>query len=84
MAKTNDFRKSPASESDEHYAHGEFTGAPEPEIDLERGQKYGDQLEQGNPKFKALMDKLRSAAKALGKAICICFAVILTDYSLRR
>jgi len=79
MAKTNDYRKSPISDDEKEYVAGEFTGAAEPEVDFDRGQKYGDDLEKSNPKFKAFMDKLRAAAKAITNAVCICFAMILVD-----
>ena len=65
------YRKSqtPASaeSGDNSFVAGEFTGHEESEIDLERGQKIGNELEKSSPSFRSFMDKLRKAAKQVAK-----------------
>jgi hypothetical protein len=48
---------------------GEFSEHEYPPIDLERGKEGNKQAEQVDPKFRALMDKLRAEAKKFGRTI---------------
>jgi hypothetical protein len=67
MPKTN-YRKSrsPSSEDESPYVSGEFAEHEYPEIDIGRGVAANAAAEQSNPRFKALMDKLRAAARKVG------------------
>jgi hypothetical protein len=72
MAKTNNYQKSRIP-PEGAYTPGEFTGHEEAEIDLERGRAANQQAEQSNPVFKALMDKLREAARKVGRTMIMLF-----------
>jgi hypothetical protein len=39
----------------------------DPEIDMERAEEANRELETSVPKFRAMMDKIRNAAKAVGR-----------------
>lgn len=59
------YQKSPTPRSPEEspYSSSEMSGAPDPDIDLERGDRHIEELERDSPTFKRFMDKLREAAK---------------------
>jgi hypothetical protein len=54
------------------------TDMSDPEIDLKRGEQANRQAEQSNPKFRLFMDKLRRAAKAVGRDMRIFLILALT------
>ena len=68
MDKKREFPKSRilfSQEDEGDYAPGEFVEREDPEIDIARGIKRNKELEKRNPAFKAMMDRLRAAAKAV-------------------
>jgi len=54
------------------------TDLSDPEIDLKQGAEDNRQLEQSNPKFKLMVDKLRKAAKAVGREMKMFLLLAMT------
>lgn len=47
----------------------------DPEVDIEQGRLDNKELEKRSPKFKAMMDRLRKAAKAVGRNMKMLFVL---------
>jgi hypothetical protein len=54
------------------------TDMSDPEIDLERAAVENKQLEDGSPKFRLFMEKLRRAARAVGRNMKVLLMLALT------
>lgn len=70
MDKTTNYQK--------YQTRRSATDVSDPPIDLERGAEANREAESRNPKFKAIMDKLRKAAKAVGRNMKMLLMLALT------
>jgi hypothetical protein len=49
----------------------------DPEIDLQRAEEDNRHLEENRPSFRALMDKLRRMARAMGRDMKMLLVLVL-------
>lgn len=70
MVKASSFQKSRTVRSPDDMS--------DPEIDLKQGAEDNRDLERTNPKFRAMMDRIRKAAKTVGRNMKMLLMLALT------
>jgi|HubBroStandDraft_5_1064220.scaffolds.fasta_scaffold27616_2 hypothetical protein len=70
MDKTVHYRKSQIQRS--------ATDVSDRDIDLKNGERMNKQAEERNPKFRSFMDKVRKAAKSVGRSMKMLLMLALT------